>query len=59
MRRSLILILGLSFLTAPLQAADEKVRLSISALDVSFLTAASPHSEGFLKMRAWTLKSSA
>jgi ABC-type nitrate/sulfonate/bicarbonate transport system substrate-binding protein len=49
MRRSLILILGLSFLTAPLQAADEKVRLSISALDVSFLTAGIASQRGFFK----------
>ena len=48
MRRLLILILGLLFLTPPLQAA-EKVRLSISALDVSFLTAGIASKRGFFK----------
>lgn len=48
MRRSLILILGWLFLTPPLQAA-EKVRLSISALDVSFLTAGIASKRGFFK----------
>jgi NitT/TauT family transport system substrate-binding protein len=48
MRWSLILIVGLLFLTQPLQAA-EKVRLSISALDVSFLTAGIASKRGFFK----------
>jgi len=48
MRRSLILIVGWLFLTPPLQAA-EKVRLSISALDVSFLTAGIASKRGFFK----------
>ena len=43
MRASLILIVGWLFLTPPLRAADKKVRLSISSLDVSFLTAGKPH----------------
>ena len=41
-----------------LQAAD-KVRLSISALDVSFLTAGVASKRGFLKTRGSMLKSSA
>lgn len=49
MRASLILIVGWLFLTPPLQAADEKVRLSISALDVSFLTAGIASKRGFFK----------
>ena len=48
MRRSLILIVGWLFVTQPLQAA-EKVRLSISALDVSFLTAGIASKRGFFK----------
>ena len=46
------------FLVASQQAAD-KVRLSISALDVSFLTAGVASKRGFLKTRGSMLKSSA
>ncbi len=44
----MILIVGWLFLTPPLLAA-EKVRLSISALDVSFLTAGIASKRGFFK----------
>jgi NitT/TauT family transport system substrate-binding protein len=49
MTRSLIIIIiGFLFLASPLHAAD-KVRLSISALDVSFLTAGVASKRGFFK----------
>jgi ABC-type nitrate/sulfonate/bicarbonate transport system substrate-binding protein len=49
MTRSLIInIVGFLFLASPLHAAD-KVRLSISALDVSFLTAGVASKRGFFK----------
>jgi len=48
MNRFLIILLGLLWMASPSAAAD-KVRLSISALDVSFLTAGIASKRGFFK----------